>query len=109
MRGREAGDFTEGLQTTSGFHGRLMTYESSIDVGGSSLFRICERRRRKIYCNNNFDSEPVNFASKWVEVAFNIPTFINLHAYGYENVFELKPLVDVKTTKIPMEGSTVNW
>ncbi len=60
-----------------------------------------------IYCNNNFKNEPANFASKRIEVALNIQTFINLHAYGYRNVFELAPLLDVKTTKIPFEGSTV--
>ncbi len=60
-----------------------------------------------IYCNNNFRNEPVNFASKRFEVALNIQTFINLHAYGYENVYELGPLLDVKTTRIPFEGKSV--
>lgn len=60
-----------------------------------------------IYCNNNFKNEPVNFASKSVVVALNIQTFINLHAYGYKNVYELGPLLDVKTTHIPFEGTAV--
>jgi 3-mercaptopyruvate sulfurtransferase SseA len=58
-----------------------------------------------IYCNNNFKNEPVNFAAKSIVVALNIQTFINLHAYGYENVYELGPLLDVKSTKIPFEGT----
>ncbi|MEO5917649.1 MAG: rhodanese-like domain-containing protein [Luteolibacter sp.] len=58
-----------------------------------------------IYCNNNFDKDPVGFARKTAEVALNIQTFINLHAYGYKNVYELGPLLDVKTTKIPFEGT----
>ena len=58
-----------------------------------------------IYCNNNFDKDPFGFARKTAEVALNIQTFINLHAYGYKNVFELGPLLDVKTTKIPFEES----
>jgi hypothetical protein len=49
----------------------------------------------------------VNFFSNHIEVALNIQTFINLHAYGYNNVYELGPLLDVKATKIPFEGSTV--
>lgn len=57
-----------------------------------------------IYCNNNFENEPVNFASKSFTVSLNIQTFINLHAYGYKNVYELGPLLDVKTTRIPFEG-----
>ena len=60
-----------------------------------------------IYCNNNFKNEPVNFASKSFVVALNIQTFINLHAYGYKNVYELGPLLDVKTTRIPFEGTAV--
>ena len=60
-----------------------------------------------IYCNNNFENEPVHFAGKVKTVALNIPTFINLHAYGYENVYELKPLLDINATKIPFAGSSV--
>jgi len=60
-----------------------------------------------IYCNNNFSKEPIGFASKTRSVALNIQTFVNLHAYGYENVYELGPLLDVTTTKIPFEGSGV--
>jgi phage shock protein E len=60
-----------------------------------------------IYCNNNFEGERVNFESKRRPVALNIPTFLNLHAYGYTNIFELKPLLNIKTTKIPFEGSAV--
>jgi len=60
-----------------------------------------------IYCNNNFLGEPVNLTSKRVEVALNSQTFINLHAYGYTNVRELGPLLDVRTTKIPFEGKAV--
>ena len=58
-----------------------------------------------IYCNNNFENESVNFPSKVKTVALNIQTFINLHAYGYKNVVELGPLLDVKTTKIEFEGT----
>lgn len=58
-----------------------------------------------IYCNNNFLNEPVNFPSKAIRVSLNIQTFINLHAYGYTNVYELGPLLDVKTTRIPFEGT----
>ncbi len=60
-----------------------------------------------IYCNNNFDKDPVGFARKTAEVALNIQTFINLHAYGYKNVFELGPLLDIKTTRIPFERTSV--
>lgn len=58
-----------------------------------------------IYCNNNFDKDPLGFARKSAEVTLNIQTFINLHAYGYGNVYELGPRLDVKTTRIPFEGN----
>ena len=61
-----------------------------------------------IYCNNNFEGEEINFPGKKAEVALNIPTFLNLHAYGYKNVYELKPLLDFKTTKIPFGGLSVS-
>lgn len=61
-----------------------------------------------IDCNNNFENEPVNFAAKTISVALNISTFINLHAYGYTNVRELGPLLDVRTTRIPFEGTSVS-
>ncbi len=54
-----------------------------------------------IYCNNNFENEPVNLARKNAPVSLNIQTFINLHAYGYKNVYELGPLLDMHTTVIP--------
>ncbi len=60
-----------------------------------------------IYCNNNFENEPINLARKSAPVSLNVQTFINLHAYGYTNVRELGPLLDVKTTKIPFEGKTI--
>lgn len=60
-----------------------------------------------IYCNNNFKNELVNFVSKNAIVSLNIQTFINLHAYGYTNIYELAPLLDVKTTLIPFEGNSI--
>lgn len=61
-----------------------------------------------IYCNNNFENEPVNFASKMVTVALNIQSYINLHAYGYTNVYELGPKLDIHTTRIPFVGTDVS-
>lgn len=60
-----------------------------------------------IYCNNNFGGDPRAFAMKSAPLALNLPTFINLHGYGYRNVYELKPYLDVATTKIPFEGKGI--
>jgi hypothetical protein len=73
-----------------------------------------------IYCNNNFDGDEIDFATKkadpWPQVqrqfatkpvmlALNIPTYINLYGYGYHNVYELSELVNVNDPRIEFEGS----
>ena len=55
-----------------------------------------------IYCNNNFADDRPPVATKRLQLALNIPTFINLVGYGYENVWEL---ADV----IRMDDPKVNW
>jgi rhodanese-related sulfurtransferase len=81
-----------------------------------------------IYCNNNFDGNQKDFASKValprakpdnavatqfaaqakpIMMALNIPTYINLYGYGYRNVYELNELVNVHDPRIAFEGSIV--
>jgi len=81
-----------------------------------------------IYCNNNFDGNQKDFASKIalprakpgnavttqftdqakpVMMALNIPTYINLYGYGYHNVYELHEFVNVNDPRIAFEGSVV--
>jgi hypothetical protein len=81
-----------------------------------------------IYCNNNFDGNQTDFASKIavprpkpanagatqfaaqakpIMMALNIPTYINLYGYGYRNVYELQELVKVNDPRIGFEGSIV--
>ena len=57
-----------------------------------------------IYCNNNFKNEEPAFPEKRVRAALNIYTFNTLYAYGYRNIYELGPLIDIKDTKLPLEG-----
>jgi len=58
-----------------------------------------------IYCNNNFLNEPVAFACKAVTVSLNLNTFNALYGYGYENVYELGPLIDVNAASLELVGS----
>jgi hypothetical protein len=81
-----------------------------------------------IYCNNNFDGNQIDFASKSaparpssnrslgsqvasqekpVQLALNVPTYINLYGYGYQNVYELGELVKVTDPRIQFEGTMV--
>jgi hypothetical protein len=43
-----------------------------------------------IYCNNNFEDNVAPVMLKRIDLALNVPTFINLYGYGYTNIFELK-------------------
>ncbi len=64
-----------------------------------------KKTRILIYCNNNIDGDPINFASKMAPLALNIPTFINLYGYGYKNVYELSSLVPIKDQRLQFDGS----
>ncbi|PLK27314.1 rhodanese-like domain-containing protein [Novosphingobium sp. TH158] len=46
-----------------------------------------------IYCNNNFRDNRAPVVTKAAPLALNIPTFINLHGYGYANVWELADVI----------------
>ena len=46
-----------------------------------------------IYCNNNFSDNLAPVVAKRAPLALNIPTFINLHGYGYTNIWELADVV----------------
>ncbi|MEM6625863.1 MAG: rhodanese-like domain-containing protein [Pseudomonadota bacterium] len=53
-------------------------------------------RRILIYCNNNFADDVAPVMEKRVELALNIPTFVNLYGYGYANVYELGELIEIE-------------
>ena len=60
-----------------------------------------------IYCNNNFINEPQAFPSKLPPASLNISTYIALATYGYDNVYELGPVLDVNSTTLPFAGKAV--
>jgi hypothetical protein len=37
--------------------------------------------------------------------SLNLSTYVSLYTYGYRNVYELGPLLDVKTTKLELVSS----
>ena len=58
-----------------------------------------------IYCNNNFQGEEKAFPTKMPTASLNLSTYIALYTYGYMNVYELGPLIDVKSTKLDLVSS----
>jgi len=112
-------------------HIKGATHLAFTDFTQESLAKVIPAFETKIliYCNNNFDGNQVDFASKIalplpkpssaeatqfasqakpIMMALNIPTYINLYGYGYRNVYELNELVNVKDPRIAFEGSIVS-
>lgn len=77
------------------------------DITVESLATMFPDKNAKIliYCNNNFRNAEVAFPRKIAEASLNISTYISLYTYGYRNVYELGPLLDVKTTKLELVSS----
>ena len=58
-----------------------------------------------IYCNNNFRGAEGAFPTKLPAASLNLSTYIALYSYGYRNIYELAPLLDIKTSKLQFESS----
>jgi len=77
------------------------------DISVGSLADVLPDRNTRIliYCNNNFKNEELAFPGKAARASLNLSTYIALYSYGYRNVYEIGPLLDVHQTKLPLEGS----
>jgi len=88
-------------------HVKGATHLSFPDFTAEELARIIPSMdtRILIYCNNNFLNEPKAFFTKAPPASLNLHTFNALYSYGYRNVYELGPLIDISKAKIEFEGS----
>ena len=79
------------------------------DIATASLARVLPDREARIliYCNNNFYGADYAFPLKLPMASLNLSTYVALYTYGYRNVYELEPLLDVHATRVPLEGSGV--
>lgn len=77
------------------------------DIAVDSLARTLPDKAARIliYCNNNFWNATGPFPTKLPSASLNISTYITLYDYGYLNVYELGPLIDMRTTGIEFESS----
>lgn len=77
------------------------------DFTASKLAKVIPSKTTRIliYCNNNFRSKMEAMLDKSAPFALNIPTFINLHGYGYTNIYELSDYLDQKDTRVRFVGS----
>lgn len=67
------------------------------DITVASLERLIPDRSTRIliYCNNNFANAEGPFPAKLPSASLNLSTYIALYTYGYRNVYELGPTLDV--------------
>lgn len=79
------------------------------DITVESLETMFPDKNAKIliYCNNNFtntETTPISdpFPRKMATASLNLSTYISLYTYGYRNVYELGPLLDLKKTRLEM-------
>ena len=79
------------------------------DITVDSLQKTIPDRNARIliYCNNNFRGAEGPFPTKAPSAALNISTYIALYNYGYRNVYELGPAVDVKVSRLEFDGAEV--
>ena len=77
------------------------------DITIESLARLIPDKDTRIlvYCNNNFRNADLVFASKLPSASLNLSTWISLTSYGYRNVWELGPYVDIDATILPFDGT----
>jgi hypothetical protein len=75
----------------------------------ATLARVIPSRETRIliYCNNNFTGAPESLPVKAIASALNLSTFVSLHAYGYRNVYELGPAIDVTRSQLAFAGEEV--
>jgi hypothetical protein len=89
------------------FHIKGAKHLSLPDVTAEELAAIIPDKATRIliYCNNNFVNEPTALPAKAITASLNLYTFNTLYSYGYRNVYELGPLIDVKKSALTFEGS----
>jgi len=75
------------------------------DITVESLNRLLPDKNTRIliYCNNNFQNAEKPFPAKMAAASLNLSTYISLYTYGYRNVYELGPLLDIDKSKLEFE------
>jgi phage shock protein E len=79
------------------------------DFTAETLAKVIPAKNTPVlnYCNNNLDGDEDAAPVKRAAVALNFSTYASLAAYGYTNIYELAPYLNVKTAKVAFEGANV--
>lgn len=88
-------------------HIKGATHLSFPDIAVNSLHAAIPDKATRIliYCNNNFRGAEEPFPTKLPAASLNLSTYVALYSYGYRNIYELAPLLDIKTSKLQFESS----
>ena len=88
-------------------HIKGATHLSFPDIAVDSLHATIPDKATRIliYCNNNFRGAEKSFPTKLPVASLNLSTYVALYSYGYRNLYELAPLLDIKTSKLQFESS----
>ena len=80
------------------------------DITEAELLKLFPDKSTRIliYCNNNFLNAPNTMPTKVAPASLNIHTFNTLYHYGYTNVYELGPLIDIRNTRLPLAGTQLD-
>jgi hypothetical protein len=83
-------------------HVRGAIHLSFPDLTVESLARVIPDRETRIliYCNNNFAAAEGPFPTKLAPASLNLSTYVALFTYGYRNVYELGPLVELADSRL---------
>jgi phage shock protein E len=75
------------------------------DIAVESLARTIPDKATRIliYCNNNFAGAEGPFPVKLASASLNLSTYIALYNYGYRNIYELAPQVDLEASLLEFE------
>lgn len=82
------------------------------DITVESLARMFPGKATRIliYCNNNFRDAALAdgtapFPVKIASASLNLSTYIALYNYGYRNIYELAPRLDLGATALEWDGT----
>ena len=94
------------LQKFSQMHIKGARHLDFTEFTAETLSAVIPSKTTKIliYCNNNIENEARAFPTKSFVAALNLSTYTSLFSYGYQNVFELGPVIDPAISKIEFEG-----
>ena len=100
---------TRSAKAFKGLHVKGAIHLNFSDFTATKLAKVIPNKNTciLIYCNNNFKDNTRHFEGKSIELALNIPTFINLYGYGYTNIYELSELLSVKDKRLKLDGTDV--